>query len=107
VQTYLFPTECAWLGKRLKALMPMLVDAMERRRHLDLDPVIKSWPRKKDWLRRRQAVEPVIGHLKSDHRMDRRWLKGALGDALHTIRLTTISRPCEIHAHTAGTTGTS
>ena len=23
------------------------------------------------WLRRRQAVEPAIGHLKSDHRMDR------------------------------------
>ena len=39
----------------------------------------------KVWLRRRQAVEPAIGHLKSDNRMDRCWLKGALGDALHTI----------------------
>lgn len=37
------------------------------------------------WLRRRQAVEPAIGHLKSDHRMDRCWLQGALGDALHAI----------------------
>jgi IS5 family transposase len=37
------------------------------------------------WLRRRQAVEPAIGHLKSDHRMDRCWLKGALADALHSI----------------------
>lgn len=37
------------------------------------------------WLGRRQAVEPAIGHLKSDHRMDRCWLKGALGDALHSI----------------------
>jgi IS5 family transposase len=36
-------------------------------------------------LRRRQAIEPVIGHLKSDHRMDRCWLKGATGDALHTL----------------------
>jgi transposase, IS5 family len=42
-------------------------------------------PQHKAWLRRRQAVEPAIGHLKSDHRMDRCWLKGALGDALHTI----------------------
>ena len=25
----------------------------------------------KGWLRRRQAVEPAIGHLKSDHRIDR------------------------------------
>ena len=29
-------------GKRLKALIPMLVDAMERHGHLDLDPVIKA-----------------------------------------------------------------
>ena len=37
------------------------------------------------WLRRRQAVEPAIGHLKSDNRMDRCWLQGSLGDALHSI----------------------
>ena len=37
------------------------------------------------WLKRRQAVEPAIGHLKSDHRLDRCWLKGELGDALHAI----------------------
>lgn len=39
----------------------------------------------KAWLRRRQAIEPAIGHMKSDHRLDRCWLKGAVGDALHTI----------------------
>jgi IS5 family transposase len=37
------------------------------------------------WLKRRQAVEPAIGHLKADHRMDRCWLPGATGDALHTV----------------------
>jgi transposase, IS5 family len=37
------------------------------------------------WLKRRQAVEPAIGHLKADHRLDRCWLKGAVGDALHAI----------------------
>ena len=42
-------------------------------------------PQQKGWLRRRQAVEPAIGHLKFDHRMDRCWLQGALGDALHSI----------------------
>ena len=47
---------------------------------------IKSLSRQqKTWLRRRQAVEPAIGHLKSDHRMDRCWLQGAMGDALHAI----------------------
>lgn len=39
----------------------------------------------KGWLKRRTAVEPAIGHMKSDHRMDRCWLQGALGDALHSI----------------------
>ncbi|CDW96206.1 transposase (fragment) [Thiomonas arsenitoxydans] len=37
------------------------------------------------WLKRRQAVEPAIGHLKSDNRMDRCWLQGATGDALHAV----------------------
>ena len=36
-------------------------------------------------LKRRQAIEPLIGHTKSDHRMDRCWLQGATGDALHAL----------------------
>jgi len=36
-------------------------------------------------LRRRSAVEPVIGHLKSDHRMDRNHLAGRAGDAANAI----------------------
>ncbi len=39
----------------------------------------------KRWLKRRQAIEPMIGHVKSDNRMDRCWLQGALGDALHAL----------------------
>ena len=37
------------------------------------------------WLKRRQAIEPLIGHTKADHDMQRCWLKGALGDALHAL----------------------
>ena len=36
-------------------------------------------------LKRRQAIEPLIGHTKADHRMDRYWLQGAVGDALHAL----------------------
>jgi IS5 family transposase len=36
-------------------------------------------------LRRRSAVEPVIGHLKSDHRMDRNQLAHAAGDAINAV----------------------
>jgi transposase, IS5 family len=37
------------------------------------------------WVRRRQAIEPAIGHAKLDHRMDRCWLTGSGGDALHAV----------------------
>ena len=37
------------------------------------------------WLKRRQAIEPAIGHTKSDNRMQRCWLQGATGDALHAL----------------------
>ncbi len=36
-------------------------------------------------LRRRSAVEPVIGHLKSGHRMNRNHLKGRTGDAANAL----------------------
>jgi IS5 family transposase len=36
-------------------------------------------------LRRRPAVEPVIGHLKDDHRMDRNFLAGREGDAANAV----------------------
>jgi hypothetical protein len=39
----------------------------------------------RSWLKRRQAIEPAIGHAKADHRMDRCWLKGSEGDALHAV----------------------
>jgi IS5 family transposase len=37
------------------------------------------------WLKRRQAIEPIIGHVKHDHGMQRCWLKGQPGDALHAV----------------------
>ena len=37
------------------------------------------------WVKRRQAIEPVIGHVKDDCRMRRCPLKGQVGDALHAV----------------------
>ena len=37
------------------------------------------------WMKRRAAIEPGIGHLKREHRMDRNRLKGVLGDQLNAI----------------------
>lgn len=36
-------------------------------------------------LKSRQAIEPIIGRLKADHRMNRCHLKGADGDSLHAV----------------------
>ena len=36
-------------------------------------------------MKRRAAVEPSIGHLKQEHRMDRNRLKGKEGDKINAI----------------------
>jgi IS5 family transposase len=36
-------------------------------------------------IRRRSAIEPVIGHMKNEGRLRRNWLRGSLGDAMHAI----------------------
>jgi transposase, IS5 family len=41
--------------------------------------------RQKRQLKRRQAIEPAIGHVKHDNRMIRCYLRGSIGDALHAI----------------------
>ena len=42
-------------------------------------------PRIKRELRRRSAVEPVIGHLKAEHRMGRNYLWFRRGDAANAV----------------------
>ena len=37
------------------------------------------------WMKRRAAVEPSIGHLKQEHRMDRCRLKGKIGDQINAL----------------------
>jgi transposase, IS5 family len=37
------------------------------------------------WMKRRAAIEPRIGHLKREHRMDRNRLGGVIGDQLNAI----------------------
>jgi IS5 family transposase len=42
-------------------------------------------PKTKREMRRRSAVEPVIGHLKSEHRMGRNYLWHRQGDAINAV----------------------
>jgi IS5 family transposase len=42
-------------------------------------------PKIKRELRRRSAVEPVIGHLKSEHRMGRNYFWHREGDAANAV----------------------
>ena len=37
------------------------------------------------WLKRRSSIEPIIGHLKSDNRMSRNYLKGVEGDEMNAL----------------------
>jgi len=36
-------------------------------------------------MKRRAAVEPVIGHLKAEHRLGRNYLKGRDGDRINAV----------------------
>jgi len=52
--------------------------------------VVQTIPKKatrtmRRMLKRRAAVEPTIGHLKSDHRLSRNHLTGKLGDQINTL----------------------
>jgi IS5 family transposase len=37
------------------------------------------------WFKRRSAIEPVIGHMKQDNRMNRKYLKGTDGDKMNAF----------------------
>ena len=39
----------------------------------------------KQQLRRRAAIEPIIGHLKQDFRLSRNFLKGVKGDHINVL----------------------
>ena len=41
----------------------------------------------KRWLKRRAAIEPIIGHLKAYHCMNRNHYRGQHGDAANALRV--------------------
>jgi len=49
----------------------------------DTDSAYKALMRKR--FRKRAGIEPVIGHLKSDHRLNRNYLKGFKGDQINVL----------------------
>jgi IS5 family transposase len=67
------------LGYRGMDAHNLVIEIIHRGRHKSL-----TWAQRL-WLKRRQAVEPVIGHLKAYHRLGCCWLQDSVGDALHTV----------------------
>ena len=69
----------------------VLVDKGYKGAEVDGVQILRSGQRRgvtrtmKAMIKRRSAIEPTIGHMKSDGRLDRNPLKGALGDALHAV----------------------
>lgn len=41
--------------------------------------------KKREKFKRRAAIEPIIGHLKSDYRLSRNYLKGFIGDQINLL----------------------
>jgi IS5 family transposase len=59
----------------VKVLTPSDPDS----KNLDLDALKKNKTRHC----RRSSIEPIIGHVKHDHRLGRNWLKGEIGDEIN------------------------
>ncbi len=53
--------------------------------HIDKRRRGRTAPRRWRWMKRRAAVEPSIGHLKAEHRLERNRLKGSYGDAINAV----------------------
>ena len=79
----------AWIGKSPKRVY---VDkGYQGHDYPDKHRVFKSGQKRgvtksiKKELRRRSVIEPIIGHVKHDHRLDRNHLLGTLGDKMNTL----------------------
>ena len=65
------------------------------KKQVDVEVLLPSAPFKRDTdsekrnkrrlCRQRAAIEPIIGHLKQDFRLQRNWLKGSQGDAINLL----------------------
>jgi transposase, IS5 family len=53
--------------------------------HIGMKKKNKTSDSERKWLKRRAAIEPVIGHLKEDHRLGRNFLKGPTGDKINAL----------------------
>jgi transposase, IS5 family len=42
-------------------------------------------PTMRKWMKRRAAIEPIIGHMKNDGKLGRNWLKGTEGDSINAL----------------------
>jgi IS5 family transposase len=66
--------------RRRWAVKQLAIPKKGKTRHPNSD---KPWF--KDALKQRVKIEPIIGHLKSDHRMNRCRYKGAAGDTVNVV----------------------
>ena len=68
--------------------MPVIAATIANRlqvQDLYVRPKRRLTPQIKRELRRRAAIEPVIGHLKAEHRMGRNYLAHHAGDAVNAV----------------------
>ena len=69
--------------KRLRTYLGRVIRDITRK--IEGDKVLKAAFAPKRQMRRRSAVEPVIGHLKAEHRMGRNTLVHSAGDAANAV----------------------
>ena len=73
-------------AERARSLIPLIVHGRRHKfRVFTSGQKRRVTPAIKRQMRRRSAIEPVIGHIKAEHRMGRNYLAGQQGDAVNAI----------------------
>ena len=71
-------------------LLMVTIEAAQRAQVIKAASVEKVIATRRSWrrpspIKRRSAIEPMIGHMKNEGLLRRNWLRGSLGDALHAV----------------------
>jgi len=69
--------------RKVRTIAGRLVRDVEKKLGTRVDAYQKNKERK--YFRKRAGIEPVIGHLKEDHRLSRNYYKGITGDEINVM----------------------
>jgi hypothetical protein len=84
---FILPVVKFWVDQKVDAILFGYAVGTGALLPQSLSPKVSEYSKRKARkdFGRRSAIEPVVGHLKSDFRLARNYLKGTIGDAVNLL----------------------